>query len=1218
LVATAGTGGPASAKTAGAGKIPVATDAPKPLPPKESQKGFQLPEGFRIELVAAEPQVAEPTGICFDARGRIFVCELHGYNLDGYYDIVELNKKGVLDKAVRRVPASKSAQQRADKETYGTVRLLETDGAGRVVRSTVFADRLPACYGVVAARDGVIVLCAPHIIYLADRKGKGKADVRETLFTGFGVGEIWSRISNPRWGIDNWIYAAAGMGSGGTIRGPHLQTAVPLGSTCFRFKPDGSRLEPVSGGTSGFGLTFDDWGDRFLCTNQQHALYVAPLPYRDLARNPYSVAADPVGNISSYGHPAKVFPTSKPDPWRLKRGRQPEWVKFYGAAETNAGLFTSACAPAIYQADLFPKAYRGNHFSCEPAQNLVHRCLLEPQGAGFVARRATEGKEFLTSTDQWFRPVNLTVGPEGALYVVDMYREIIEDYSAIPRYLQQQYVESLRNGHDRGRIWRIVYGDKPGALASDLARAKNSKLVGELASSNAWRRLTAQRLLVERGDKTALPALRKLLRKGKTPQVRLHALYTLEGLRALEAGMVQRALADAHYGVRLHALKLAGRWLDQEPALLAKVLQRVDESHPKVRLQLAFTLGASKDPNVLQVLARLAEADWAAGQDRWMQAAILSSVPDRSARLAERLVRSGGAKARALLQSLAAVTGARNQKKELAALLRLSAGLKGKNTADLQMLILTGLAEGLARNQAKKQLSTAGQKALEQLLEKSTGELRQKVLQVAGLVNLRQSAGIRAVRQAAVRTALDEKRPVKERLASLTSLTGAPQSELVPLQRLLDPRQPLDVQLAAAGVFASAEGPEVVKILLKNWPKYSPRMQTAILDALCSRQERLPLLLDAIAKKIVDPASLPAVRQTQLLENSNAALRKRAWSLLAARITSGQRTRVLDRYKTALTLPRDAKKGRAVFQKHCMKCHQLNGEGTTVGPDLAAVQNRPDESLLIDILDPSSVIVAGFRTYTVTTDNGKIYSGILAAETATSITLRREEGAEDTILRKDIDTLAASATSLMPDGVEKDISPQDMANLFGYLREALRSGPRKLVLFDDEPAFVRALNEGTGKAVLTSADKFTGKACLRVSPPQRFSPRIPGWNYKIVEKPKGPGEYRYLRFAWKSPAGTGVMLELADNGAWPGEGEQRCRFYSGKNSTGWKAVRVSGEVPRAWVVVTRDLWKEFATMQLTGIAPTAMGGDAFFDRIELLQTLGEEKSGGKKKKSHKP
>jgi hypothetical protein len=195
---------------------------------------------------------------------------------------------------------------------------------------------------------------------------------------------------------------------------------------------------------------------------------------------------------------------------------------------------TSACAPTIYQADQFPEAYRGNHFSCEPAQNLIHRCLIEPKGAGFEVKRADEGREFLTSSDQWFRPVNLAVGPEGALYVVDMYREIIEDYSAIPRYLQQQYLESLRNGQKHGRIWRITYGEPTPAAKANMAAANNDQLLAELAAFNAWRRLTPSGSIMRADREVTLPWNRSLvparLRKpAYTP-------FTLEGLVSLTPG----------------------------------------------------------------------------------------------------------------------------------------------------------------------------------------------------------------------------------------------------------------------------------------------------------------------------------------------------------------------------------------------------------------------------------------------------------------------------------------------------------------------------------------------------------------------------------------------------------------------------------------------------------------------------------------------------------
>ena len=599
--------------------IQPAADAPQPLSPAESLRRFELPPGFRIELVASEPDLADPTGMAFDARGRIFVCELHGYNLEGYYDILELNKTGVLDKQVRRISAPPEALAKAEQETYGTVKLLEdADGDGRMDRTRVWADRLPPCYGLVPARDGVLVVCAPDIVFLADRDGDGQAEVREQLFTGFGVGEMWTRINNPCWGIDNWIYVASGQGSGGTIRGPHLKAPVVLGNTCFRLKADGSQIEPVAGGTSGFGLAHTDWGDRFLVTNQQHALLVAPLPHHYLARNPYYAAPNPIQNICTYGHPARVFPTSQPDPWRTERGRDPAWVKFYGANETSAGLVTSASTPLIYRADQFPAEYRDNHFSCESAQNLIHRCILEPVGAGYIAKRATENKEFLTSTEQWFRPVNLAIGPDGALYVVDMYREIIEDYSAIPRYLQQQY--GLIKGHDRGRIWRIVAERGGGLQSMNLEASPSAQLVPELGNGNALLRMTAQRLIIEREDKTVVPQLVALATSGPTPQSRLHALYTLSGLGELSPELIRICLDDAHYGVRLHGLRLSDEYLEESEPLADRVLGMAGDPHAQVRLQLAFTLGQFADDRRLTVLRDLARNE---GQDPWMQAAIL-------------------------------------------------------------------------------------------------------------------------------------------------------------------------------------------------------------------------------------------------------------------------------------------------------------------------------------------------------------------------------------------------------------------------------------------------------------------------------------------------------------------------------------------------------------------------------------------------------------------
>lgn len=1202
--------------------IPLATDAPQPLPPEASQKQFQVAPGFRVELVAAEPLVADPVAIDFDARSRLFVCEIHGYNLEGYLDVLELNKTGVLDKAVRRIPANPQAIQKAAQQQYGTVKLLEdTDGDGRMDRATVWADRLPPCYGVVAARDGVIVLAAPDIYYLADHDGDGKAEVRERIFTGFGLYDLWSRINNPRWGVDNWIYAANGINSGGTIQGPRLARPVRLPATSFRFAADGSALEPTSGSSSGFGLAIDDWGDRFLVANQQHVLYVLPLKHRYLARNPYHAAPATLQNISAYGHPARVYPISQPDPWRLARSKDPAWVQFYGVAEATAnGFFTAASGQAIYQGDQFPAEFWGNHFSVDNAQNLIHRCLLVPHGAGYLARRPVENEqaEFLRSAEQWFRPVNLMTGPEGALYVVDMYRAIIEDYSAIPRYLQQMYVDSLIAGADRGRIWRVVAGRPaagdgtprarrgPGGAYPwvDLARCSAMELVAELEHPNAWRRKTAQRLLVERGDRTVAAALARMLHDGKTPQGRLHALYTLEGLRLLEPSQVAVALGDRHWALRVHGLMLSERWLDRHPELLEKAVALCEDAVPRVRLQAALSLGESRSAEALAALSRLAARF---GDDPWMRAAVLSSSAETAGALAAGVLRSaGGAPAsRAMLRPLAAIVAARQQEKELGGLLR-AVSDHPSAPAELRRACLEGLCEGLKRTRFKPLASPEVQGALARLLADTDPQIAEPALALAGLLRVHESPQMQAALAAAEKVALDSERPAAQRVAAIAVLASAPLERLSGLAgRLLDARQPADVQLAAIRALGRAEDPRVATVLLNPWPSYTPQLQAAVLDALFQRQDRLPYLLDAMEKGTVVASALDPLRRAHLLENPDAAIRKRAAALLAG-ATRPDRREVLARYTAALQGPRDPRRGQAVFEQQCAKCHQVQGKGFVVGPDLSSIIRRSDEMLVSDILDPSNQITAGYNQYTVITEDGRIFSGVLAAESPTSVTLRKEQAADEVILRKDIEVMAASTNSMMPENLEKEVSPQDVAHLIAWLRQAFGPPlPSTLTLFDDEEGFVALLGEGGGKATLETAERFSGSAALRIAPPQRYCSKLPGWQYRITEKP-GPGQYRYLRFAWKSAGASGVMLELAADGQWPPADRPVRRYYAGQNTTGWAAIEVAPHAPGQWTVVTRDLWKDFGPFTLTGIAPTAMGGDALFDRIELLFSIDAE------------
>src|SRR6185436_19670804 len=388
----------------------------------------------------------------------------------------------------------------------GTIRLLDGD------RATVFAENVAFPSGLLCWKGGVYVTCAYEVLYLKDTDGDGKADERRTVFGGFGRQNAQHVVNGLQYGIDNWITGSNGL-SGGTIGG------VALNRSDFRFKPGSSEFEPVSG-NSQFGNTFDDWGRRFIVRHDNHIVHPV-IPQSAARRQPHLVLPAVEESISNHGNIPKLFPVSPRD------------TVF--TTDTD-----SSCAVTIYRGGAFPPEYAGNSFVCEPVMNLVHRDVLVPKGASFTAARGDADREFFASTDPWSRPVNLAVGPDGALYFCDMYRAVIEHPDYIPKEIQKKL--DLQAGKQSGRIYRIVHS--AGSASPRLSRATAPQLVAELENPNAWRRTTAQRLIVERQDRGAIEPLRALAQSSKLPQGRLHALWTLDGLSALEADDVARALKD--------------------------------------------------------------------------------------------------------------------------------------------------------------------------------------------------------------------------------------------------------------------------------------------------------------------------------------------------------------------------------------------------------------------------------------------------------------------------------------------------------------------------------------------------------------------------------------------------------------------------------------------------------------------------------------------------
>ena len=467
--------------------------------PKRSRKTIQLAPGFEIDLVAAEPQVVDPVAMAFDEEGRLFVAEMRGYPNGGI-------AKGTI--------------------TSGTVKLLEDrDGDGYYETSLPFAQDLRFPTSVMPYKGGLLVAVAPDLLFCEDRDGDGKAELRRTLYTGFGLDNIQQLVNGLQWGLDNWVYAGAGSNGGSvhSVEKPAAQ-AVVLRNRGIRFHPDipGS-LEPTSGGGQ-FALAADDWEHWFTNTNSQHLRQIV-LPDHYLRRNPYLAVNAVTLDIPDHGAACQVFRVSPFEAWRIERTRRrqadPAMRSRLPATElVPGGFITSACSPVVYTADLFPSDFLGNTFICDPANNLIHRDRLQPDGAVFSARRTEMGKEFLASTDNWFRPVCLTIGPDGALHVADFYREVIETPLSLPDDIKQRLNLESRG---RGRIWRVApVGYKPGPKPSLKKATTPEPEVACLERKNPWWRLTGQRLLIERMARDAAPDLEALARTSSYPQARLH------------------------------------------------------------------------------------------------------------------------------------------------------------------------------------------------------------------------------------------------------------------------------------------------------------------------------------------------------------------------------------------------------------------------------------------------------------------------------------------------------------------------------------------------------------------------------------------------------------------------------------------------------------------------------------------------------------------------
>lgn len=973
-----------------------------PIKPADALSTFELEPGFKIELIASEPLVADPVDIEIDEFGRMYVVEMHGYPLD--------------------------------KSGTGKIKLVsDSDGDGKMDKSIDYAEGLVLPNSVMRWKKGILVTDAPNVLYFEDRDGDGKSDIRDTVLTGFSLSNPHVNVNNPVYGPDNWIHLShrgaittrnyedifSDKGTEvyfpGKPNGPRLPKNADNRSV--RFQPDHFKLETTSG-RGQFGHTFDTWGHHIFGDNQNHA-FAEVLGAQYISRNPELPVGEATEAISDHGAAAEVFQITT----------NPERQMFSGV-----GVMTSASGVTAYLGGTFPPPFDKNvTFICESVSNLVHADKFRDTGATFVSSRVGRPqKEFLASTDAWFRPVNLYIGPDGALYVVDYYRQIIEH----PEWMSDEAVKAggLYKGKDMGRIYRITPQNEGAAewiKGLKLGDETSQQLVKYLSHKNIWWRLNAQRLLVDRQDKTIVPVLIEMT-KSDSPVGRLHALWTLEGIGELKPDVIRQSLNDSIAGIRENAIRLAEIHLNDDPSLSDALFPLQNDRDPKVRFQLLCTLGYINSTESDKARQKLLFSDIS---DKWVQIAALTAATSRSGSMLDMVLKNFKSDVPAygsLVQRLTGMIGSGGKSNDIHSLIQKACAAGTEKQSAWQSPVLSGLAHGLRKTKPQPVDKEHQELIVETFFNHPSNEVRKASLQLLKVTGIQdESLAQESIKKAA--SVSVQKNLSNEKRADAITFIGlrnpAPYAEN--LKKFIIPQEHPTVQLAALQTLSAVPDMTVSKYVLQEWPALTPGIRDAALATFMSNPQRMNALLDAVESGKIMASSLGWSRTSSLMGQDNDTIRIRARALLA----NNDQEKVNRGFQKALGLKGDNKNGKPIFQQNCGLCHQVRGKlGVKFGPDLGTVHNWLAKDIMANILDPNLSIAVSYDLWEIKMKNGESMQGIITSETSSAIDLSIAPGQQKILNRQDIETLKVMNTSAMP-VLTQQITHQQMADLIAFLKE---------------------------------------------------------------------------------------------------------------------------------------------------------------------------------------